>query len=185
MTWLTSWQGVGVRCHRCLCTPHWLPNMSWLLSYCHVSVRLLLWNIFPLWHIMFQPPSAHHTHSFLLKASLTFNALQVDLLDRSGRLLCLFEAVLHVAMEGSWGAINNINAENKDMLCSLTIEYILFVYCHSTTLCLYGWTHYMCLTLFLCIPFKTLSPLYCSVRGATEGCIHALSYCQRGVPQQT
>lgn len=51
--------------------------------------------------LMFQPPSAHHTHSFLLKASLTFNALQVDLLDRSGRLLRLFEAALHVADEGA------------------------------------------------------------------------------------
>ncbi len=48
---------------------------------------------------MFQPPSAHHTHSFLLKATLTFNALQVDLLDRSGRLSRLFEAASHVAMK--------------------------------------------------------------------------------------
>lgn len=56
---------------------------------------------------MFQPLSEHHTHSFLLKASLTFNALQVDLLDRSGRVFHLFEAVLHMAMEGSRGAIYN------------------------------------------------------------------------------
>lgn len=65
---------------------------------------------------MFQPPSACHTHSFLSKASLTFNALQVDLLDRSGHFVCLFEVVLHES---------EVPCERK-RLCSL-ITHTLFI----------------------------------------------------------
>ena len=41
MTLLLSWRRAGVRSCMRLYTPHWLPNISWLLSYCHMSVRLL------------------------------------------------------------------------------------------------------------------------------------------------
>lgn len=41
-----------------------------------------------------------HPLIFLSKASLTFNALQVDLLGRGGCVLCFFEAVLHEAGAG-------------------------------------------------------------------------------------
>lgn len=110
-----------------------------------MSVRLLLWNIFPLWHIVFQPPASHHTHFFLLKASLTFNALEVNLLDRSRCLLFLFEALSLMAW---W----NKTEEPSVTECSLK-QWIYIVYWHSTTLCLSGWTYsfpFMSVFCFLC-----------------------------------
>lgn len=133
-----------------------------------LSVKLLLWNFFPLWCIVFQPPPAHHTHSFLLKASLTFNALQLDLLDRSGRLSRLFEALFHVAMKEQEAT----SEQNEVLYCSLTMKQALFVYWRSTTLC--GWTCYYiakCSSAFI-----TLFTWSHSVWGATEGCIHALGH---------
>lgn len=74
---------------------------------------------------MFQPPSAGHTHSFLSKAGLTFNALRVDLLDRSGRLLCHFEAVLREVVKEA--KLSSRATCWRWKLCTLIIVHTLFI----------------------------------------------------------
>lgn len=74
MTWFSALAAL------CSQQPCRLPSESWLLPYAHVSAQLLLWNTFPLVQVSCCSFPLHITASpFSLKATLTFNALQVDL----------------------------------------------------------------------------------------------------------
>lgn len=115
MTWLMSWRGAGASSY----TPHWLPNLSWLPS-C-ASAALVVKHLPPLTYHVSASFCTSHPPFFSLKASLTF-----DLLDRSGCLLFLFEAVLYLLMEGGgggWAEVPSIkSAEKKGVYCSSTTQ---------------------------------------------------------------